>query len=261
MTNTNKQIETCFSPALLPFFNLRGKTVVVVDVLRATSAICTGIAEGVKSFIPIKTVKEAEHYKSKGYLVAAERMGQIVEGFDLGNSPFTYQDADLKDKSIAFTTTNGTNAIIQASDASRILIGSFLNLSALSDSLANQGESIVILCAGWRNKFNLEDTLFAGALAQKLHLLSGFDIQCDATLAAMQLYNNAAEDLNEYIQNAAHVQRLQHLDIQQDIDFCLEHDRYDCIPVLVDNEIRAFSALEEEVSETSFEGKNLNGQQ
>lgn len=129
------EVEVCFSPNVYPLFHKDDAIVVVIDVLRATSAITTAFYNGVAQMIPVATVEEALEYKKKGFIVAAERNGEVVPGFDLGNSPFGYMSKKVAGKTIAITTTNGTQAIKAAEKAKRILIGSFLNLDVMIDYL------------------------------------------------------------------------------------------------------------------------------
>src|ERR1700722_2690178 len=143
MKNT---IEVCFSPHSFPLYPHEECIVVVIDVLRATSSMCTALHYGVEKILPVASILEARNYQSKGFLVAAERQAQKVEGFDLGNSPFEYMKPELKGKVIVFTTTNGTQAIRAAKDAYKIAIGSFLNLSALCEWLTTQHKNIILLC-------------------------------------------------------------------------------------------------------------------
>jgi len=124
-------IEVCFTPQAYSLFHKPNTIVVVIDVLRATSAIVTAFFNGVDKMIPVAEVSEALEYKQQGFLVAAERNGEIVEGFDLGNSPFGYMNAKVKGKTIAITTTNGTQAISAARQADKVVISSFLNLDVL----------------------------------------------------------------------------------------------------------------------------------
>ena len=163
-------IKVCLTPSLFPIYSDRKSIVVIVDVLRATSAICTALDLGVQSIIPVSTIEEALDFKDKQgrYILAAERNGKIVRGFDLGNSPTEYRKEHLEGRDMVLTTTNGTRAINIAKLDHDIVIGSFLNLSVLTNYLINQDNSIIILCAGWKNDFCLEDTLFAGALSETL---------------------------------------------------------------------------------------------
>jgi 2-phosphosulfolactate phosphatase len=225
-------IEVCYSPQSYHLFHKPEAIVVVIDVLRATSAITTAIFHGVSKMIPIATMIEADEYKKNGFMVAAERNGEIVDGFDLGNSPFGYMNKKVKGKTIAITTTNGTHAIEVARKAKRIIIGSFLNLDAVVDYLKKEKKDVLFLCAGWKNKFNLEDSLFAGAVANELVNKHDFDTICDSTIAAMELYKLAKHDLEGFLANSSHRKRLAKLDLERDVKYCLTPNQCPVIPVL-----------------------------
>ncbi|HOY49232.1 MAG TPA: 2-phosphosulfolactate phosphatase [Flavobacteriales bacterium] len=227
-------VQTCFSPALYPLFANKEAIIIVVDVLRATSAICTALHHGVERMIPVAGLDEARKYKDLGYLVAAERNAVKQEGFDFGNSPFHYMDEQVKGKTIVISTTNGTQAIEAAKDASVIAIGSFLNLSALAEWILPQERDVIILCAGWKNKFNLEDSLFAGALANKLIDSGNFSTMCDSTIAAGYLYERASDDLYGFLEYSSHRKRLKNLHLEDDIRYCLSTDIMQTIPVYQD---------------------------
>lgn len=225
-------IQTCYSPALFSLFAEEEAIVVVVDVLRATSAICTAIHHGVEKMIPVAGLEEARKYKQQGYLVAAERNAVKQEGFDFGNSPFHYIEEDLSGKTIAISTTNGTQAVEAARNAQTVVIGSFLNLSSLARWIAVQNRNVIVLCAGWKNKFNMEDSLFAGALAEKLIATGRFTTTCDSTIAAGYLYELGKDDLYGFLDNSSHRKRLKDLHLENDIQYCLTHDVMETIPVL-----------------------------
>lgn len=225
-------VQVCFSPASFPLFRDDEAIVVVIDVLRATSAICTAFEHGVEKMIPISTLEEAFEYKKQGFLVAAERDGSIVEGFSLGNSPFSYMDEALKGKTIVLTTTNGTKAINAAKNAYKVAIGSFLNLDALAEWLIEQERNVILLCAGWKDKFNMEDSLFAGALAEQLLITKKFTSDCDSARAAVHLWNFASEDLYPFLRNSSHRNRLGRLNLDKDIRYCLTPNQTRCIPIL-----------------------------
>ena len=180
-----KSVATCLSPQMLPLYNVEDKIVVVVDILRATSSMVTAFAYGAASITPVPTLAECRTLKNQGYITAGERGGQKVDGFDLGNSPFEFMDHQLNGKDLAFTTTNGSQAILSVINAKSIVLGAFLNLSATADFLINQNNAVLILCAGWKGKFNIEDTLYAGALANLLS--KQYQPEDDATLAAISL--------------------------------------------------------------------------
>jgi 2-phosphosulfolactate phosphatase len=228
------KIDVCFSPHLLDLYDLNGKTAVIVDVLRATSCIVAGLGSGVTSILPVATLEECKVLEINGYTCAGERNGHRVEGFALGNSPFEYMTEAVKGKKIAMTTTNGTQALVMSKAASQILIGSFLNLSALATYLDKQANDILVVCAGWKGKFCIEDTLFAGALAEALPYFVRDD---DSTLAAFTLYKSAKSNLYKYLLESAHYKRLSHLEGGKDVEFCIKIDEFEIVPILVDGEV------------------------
>ncbi len=234
-----KRIDVCLSPELIHLYNVPNYCVVVVDILRATSCMTTAFAHGVKHIKPFANLDECLTMKASGYFTAGERNGEKVEGFDLGNSPFEYMDERLKDERIAFTTTNGTQAIVKSKGAKEILIGSFLNISTVADYLKTGKESILVVCAGWKGKVNLEDSLFAGALVDQLK--DTVEPDCDAPIAAQHLYNHAKNDMVDFLKNSSHVKRLNRLDIFKDIEFCLTPDKYTVLPKLEDGVLVAHS--------------------
>ena len=230
-----KNIDVCITPEQIHHFDLQGKIVVITDILRATSCMVTAMANGVKSIIPVATLEECQEYQLKGYLAAAERGGEQVEGFDLGNSPFEYMNPALQGKSVAVTTTNGTQAISKSLKADAVLIGAFLNLSAVAKHLVFSDRDVVIHCSGWKGLFSMEDTLFAGALLDRLSKTHSFE--SDAALMALTLYQKAKADLSGFIHGANHAQRLAKFNIQKDIDFCCKTDQYNVLPQLKGKEI------------------------
>ena len=242
-----RKIQTCYSPALYPLFHEDDTIVVVVDILRATSAICTAFENGVKKMIPVAGLDEAQKYKDAGYLVAAERNAIKQEGFDFGNSPYHYMSEEVKGKTIVISTTNGTQAIEAAKGKATIVIGSFLNLSAVSSWLLQQKKDVLILCAGWKNKFNLEDSLFAGALANQLRDSNDFYTLCDSTIAAGYLYERAEQDLYGFLDVSSHRHRLKNLELEADVKYCLQIDIFTCIPIFNNDglvELRSLKSFE-----------------
>jgi len=227
-----KTIDVCLSPELMHLYTVEEKSVVVVDILRATSSMTTAFAHGVESIYPVAKLDDCRNMKEKGYLIAGERDGEKVADFDLGNSPFEYMNESLKGKQVALTTTNGTQAIAKSIGAKEIIIGAFLNLSAVAEHLIKSNNDILIVCAGWKGKVNLEDTIFAGALIEKLK--NHFSLACDAPLVAQHLYLCAKDDLVKFLSASSHVKRLNRLNIHEDMEFCLTIDTYKVVPVLVD---------------------------
>ncbi|MEJ6981693.1 2-phosphosulfolactate phosphatase [Pedobacter sp. P351] len=224
------KIEVCLTPALLPLHKLENSIVVVIDIFRATSSICYGIENGADAIIPVSHVEECAAYHGTEHLLAAERDGEVVEGFDFGNSPFAYTPEKVAGKTIVLTTTNGTHAIQLSRGAKRIVIGSFFNLSALSQWLKEENEHVILVCAGWKNNFNLEDTVFAGAVVNRLK--SDKYTLDDAAIAAEDLFVLAKDDLGAFLSKSSHSERLKKLGIEKDIAFCLRIDETSAIPVL-----------------------------
>lgn len=225
-------IEVCYTPQAYNLFHKDESIVVVIDIFRATSAIVTAFYNGVNKMIPVATVEEAKEYQRNGYMAAAERNGEMIEGFELGNSPFGYMNNKVKGKTIAISTTNGTQAIEASKKASKIVIGSFLNLDVLCEFIIAQKKDVVLVCAGWKNKFNLEDTIFAGAVVHKLLSEPGFETNCDSAIASKHLYNLAKDNLFDFLSSSSHRKRLEKLDLERDIKYCLTPNQCPVIPVM-----------------------------
>jgi 2-phosphosulfolactate phosphatase len=235
MSKVKQNVEVCFSPALYEIFHNPQAIVVVTDILRASSAICTAFMNGANQIIPVGTIDEAKKYKDLGYLVAAERDGIKIDFADFGNSPFNFTRERISGKNVVYSTTNGTQAIQLACKANKVVIGSFLNISALADWIDSEKRQTIILCSGWKDRFSLEDTVFAGALVQKLIDAGGFETICDSGVAACDLWSLAKNNLIGYIQKAAQKNRLEKLGLDDVIEFCHTPDQTDVIPILKDN--------------------------
>lgn len=231
-----RTIEVCLSPELIHLYNLKDKIVVVVDIFRATSTMITALANGVKAITPVADLETCRNFKNRGCVIAGERNGLPADGFELGNSPLSYLNNAYAGKHIAVTTTNGTLAIEKSKAGSaEVLIGAFLNLQATADYLATKENDVLIHCAGWKGRFNLEDSLYAGALTSALTHSHTFD--CDGALAMVALYQAHKEDLGTFLNQASHAKRLQNHNIEADIDFCLTFNRYDLIGKLVNEDL------------------------
>jgi 2-phosphosulfolactate phosphatase len=225
-------VEVCLSPKLFSGIQTRGRFIVIVaDILRATTSICTALENGAVSILPVATLREARAWKDKGFPVASEHNGMTSRFADFGNSPFDFTPDRVKGRKLVYRTTNGTRALRLASKKGLLVIGSFLNLDALAGWLTGQGLPVVILCSGWKNSFCLEDTLFAGALSSKLLRAGKFRADGDAAFAAMDLYNRAKNDIAGYIRKASHARRLQRLGMGDDIPFCFRTGIISGIPV------------------------------
>ena len=226
------KIDACFSPYLYPVYADTESIVVVIDVFRATSAICVAFANGAEKIIPVASIEEAMDYKKQGMLAGAERNAIKLEGFDFGNSPYDYMGDHVKGKTIALTTTNGTQAIEAARHAYKVVIGSFLNIDALCDWLIKQNRNVLLLCSGWKNKFNLEDSLFAGAVTQQLLDKSKNYHLGDGCLALKYLYQLGKERPTKFLSYSSHKERYAKLQLKKDIRYCLMPNSAPVVPVL-----------------------------
>jgi len=227
------KIDVCFSPDLLHLYEFSDRIAIVVDILRATSCITAGIGSGIESITPVATLEECRALQKKGYIAGGERDGKQEEGFDMGNSPFSYMDPKLKGQKVAMTTTNGTFAINEATSASQVLIGSFLNFSALIEYLKTQHQDLMVICAGWKGKYSLEDSLFAGALVEGLK--GNYQSEDDSGMASEILFRNAKRDPLAFISGSSHVNRLKGIASNKDVEFCFTADHFNVVPVLRGN--------------------------
>ncbi|HHG83321.1 MAG TPA: 2-phosphosulfolactate phosphatase [Bacteroidetes bacterium] len=236
----NKWVGVCMTPALIGQFEVDKSIVVIIDVLRATTTMCAAFDNGVRSMIPVLTKEEGFALQKEGYLVAGERNGVQVEGFDFGNSPFSFTADKVKGKDIVITTTNGTHALRTAvsHNAKEILIGSFANLNILAEYLIQQNENVVLLCAGYKNRPNLEDTIFAGAMVRRLR--PRFNRYEDTALIAETLFRNANRRKRYFLRNSSHFSRLFHrLQIQKDVKYALRTDTHNVLPKLFGDQLVA----------------------
>ena len=234
-----RNIDICLSPLMLDLFDLSNKLVVVIDVFRATSAMCVFLNNGGKSVKPVSSIEEALKYKfsdkyGQSYLVAAERHGEIVSGFDLGNSPLLYKDKKFNDVSLAITTTNGTFAIEKAKkNCKEMILASFLNASAVVDYIISSNTSnILIVCSGWKGRFCMEDVLLAGLLTNKLLSIDRVKSNSDSVLLASNMYSLAKDNIYKFLSSSSYVQRM---NLNDDVQFCLQVDIMNIVPVWLFN--------------------------
>lgn len=231
---SNKPIlNTSLSPALLHLYDLSNSVVVIIDVFRATSTIASALYNGAKSVIPVDSVPKAiEISKNIDGIAAGERDGMIAEGLQHGNSPLEYSREFIENKTLVLTTTNGTRLLHMAleKNADTIISGSFPNISAVCDFLVIEKKNVVLGCAGWKDRFNLEDTLFAGAVINRIK--NEFTIHCDSSVMAEAMYVTNKNNLIEYAPNLTHYHRLvERFGLIEDIKYCLSDDVANVLPL------------------------------
>jgi 2-phosphosulfolactate phosphatase len=239
-----RSVEVCLSPVLFPYTLAKdGFVVVLVDILRATTTICTAVANGVEAIIPVATHDEARRLKTEGFLVATEKDGVQLDFADFGNSAFSFTADRIAGETLVYCTTNGTRALEIAKGASAIAIGAFINLSALTEWVTRQRRDVVVLCSGWKDRFCLEDTLFAGALTARLLETDRFHTECDSAQAAMDLWSLARGDLLGYVEKAAHRHRLKRLGLDDVLPYSFTCDLVDVVPLFDGRVIKGDGAV------------------
>ena len=227
-------LHTILSPSLLHLYDISNSIVVIIDILRATSTIATALYNGAREIIPVDSVAECIKLgRQMEVITAGERDGQIAEGLQYGNTPFQYTPEFIKGKTLVLTTTNGTRLLHMAlsANAKGIITGSFCNISAVCDYLTSQNKDIILACAAWKNRINIEDTLFAGAVINRVK--NSFQINCDAAQIAETLYLQAKDDLFEFMKekNASHFHRLMSYGLEEDIRYCLTEDNANVLSI------------------------------
>ena len=243
MSNTKPFLNTCMSPALLHLYNASQAVVVIIDVLRATSTIATALYNGAKYIVPVDSVAKCiELGRQINCITAGERDGKIAEGLSYGNSPFEYHREFISGKILVLTTTNGTRLLHMALDkgAREIITGSFANLNSVVEYLIGQKNNVILACAAWKDRINIEDTLFAGAVIEKIH--GYFNIECDASQIAANLYNKAEADLFNFMKenNASHFRRLMSFGLEKDVRYCLEPNVANVLPIYEGGKLKIY---------------------
>lgn len=230
-------IEICLAPKLIDNYRLDNKTIVIVDILRATTIITTLFENGLAKLIPVKSLEEAEKYKKQGFLVAAERNGKKVDFADFANSPFEFTPDRVENETLVYSTTNGTNTINLVRNADEVIIASFLNLGSVVEHLVKQNKDVLIVCSGWMHDFCTEDFLFSGALTEKLIRKNNFSYDSDQAQSALDLWRIAKDDLSKYIKKLFQYKRLMQFGFKEIIDYCFQFDLSEVLPVLEENYI------------------------
>ncbi len=225
-------LHTVLSPKLLKLYDCNNAVVVIIDVFRATSTIATALFNGAKHIIPVDSVEKciAIGTQTKG-ITAGERDGKVIEGLQYGNSPAEYPESFIKGKILVLTTTNGTKLLHMAlnAGAEKVITGSFPNLSAVCDFLIAENKNVILGCSAWKDKFNLEDTLFAGAVVNKVK--EHFTIHCDSSLMAEEMYNLHQHDLFSFIRGLTHWHRLEKFGLEKDLEYCVTTDVANILPL------------------------------
>ena len=235
-----RKLDVCLSTELIGTFDTENTIVVIIDIIRASSTICTAFHYGVDELVAVAEVKTALGYKSNGYLTAGERNGEQLEGFDMGNSPLSFMTPNIKGKKLAITTTNGTKTIalvsekLKNSSDTEIIVGAFVNYQPLFQYLRSTKKNVLLVCSGWKGNVSIEDTLFAGKLAGDLNRYGQFEYLSDAPNHAVLIYNLAKDDLFGFIMDQSMRFKNKIGDLGTDIRYCLKENVTNALPIFVD---------------------------
>ncbi len=226
-------LEVCLSPALLHLYDTRNTIVVIIDIFRATSTIAAALHNGARNVIPVASVEEciALNQELENGITAGERDGKVAPGLQYGNSPLEYPPSFIKGKTLALTTTNGTRLLHMVKDAYALVTGSFLNLTALCAYLLNEKKKTLLACSAWKDRANMEDTLFAGAVVDKIR--SGFTVSCDSARMAQLQYRQALTypALLDALKDSSHYNRLSGFGLLKDMEYCTTPDLHPVVPL------------------------------
>lgn len=218
--------------------DLRGKTAVIIDVLRASSTIVTAISNGAKGVIPVEDMgsasKISQSLDSPHYLLCGEKDGKKIDGYALGNSPLEYSAETVQNKTIILNTTNGTKAIKRSLLADEIIVGCFLNLEAIVEALRHSENELVLVCSGWHGRLALEDLLCAGNIIYELTQGTLPDDARDGAKVAFGLFEKFGNNVYETISHSNHAVRLEGIVGHEDVEFCCQVSKFNILPTLTD---------------------------
>lgn len=232
--------------------DVKDRTVVVIDVLRAASTISTALHHGARAVIPVPDMAEAGKIASNldqsSYLLGGERNADKIEGYHLGNSPLEYEREVVASRTVILNTTNGTRAIAQAREATHLLVGSFLNAGEVVSYVREAGLDVTLVCAGRRNRVSLEDTLCAGLLLHRLWEDGEPGLVSDTAHIAYTQYQNDQHDIDAAVRRCNHAQWLIEKGYEADVAYCLQIDTLPVLPYYTENQLVLLDALADEMS-------------
>ena len=238
----NKVLDVFTSGSSIGDEDIRGKTIVVIDVLRATSTILTALNNGARSVIPVENMgtagKIATNLDATSYLLCGEKDGNKIDGYDLGNSPFEYDETTVSGKSLILNTTNGTKTLVRCIHGSKVYIAGFLNIKAICDQLKNDSNEISIVCSGWKGRLSLEDVLCAGYIVNEFYNGKIPVDAKDGAKVAMGLYGQFGKDIFNTVYATNNAKRLIGLGFEEDIAYCCEINKFDFAPEFKEGIIR-----------------------
>jgi len=227
------RVDVVLTPAAAIPTALAGCTALVIDVLRASTTMVTALANGCRAVVPVAEVDEARRRVAAmpGALLAGERGGDPPEGFDLGNSPLEFTRERVGGRTIVFTTSNGTRALIAARPATAVGVAGFANLSAAAEWALGQGRSIVLVCAGELGARSAEDEVCAGLLVDRVLSRQAGAVASPAAVEAAAAGRRYAKDLARLSQDSPHARRLAAKGRSLDVAACLTLDGFALVAI------------------------------
>ncbi|MFP4227375.1 MAG: 2-phosphosulfolactate phosphatase [Salinivenus sp.] len=221
--------------------DVRGRTVVVIDVLRACSTIVTALSRGARAVLPVPDMAEAgkiaANLDPEVYRLGGERNGAKIEGYHLGNSPHEYTRDEVEDRDVILNTTNGTRALAHAKEAEHLVAACFLNAGRVVDFVQNTTDAVTIICAGRQNRLALEDTLCAGLILDRLWTGDRPDQVTDSAHTAFTLYDTDRDHLADALRGANHAEELAEQGQDDDLEYCFRLDKCPILPYYTENRL------------------------
>jgi len=236
------RLDVYLTPGEVAAADVAERAVVVIDVLRATSTIVEALASGARNVFPVGSIEEALRLANTlgrdGVLLCGERKCLPIEGFDLGNSPREFTPDAVRGKTLVMSTTNGTAVMSLSAGASRVVIGSLLNLSAVVEELARSEAEPVLICSGRERHFGLEDAVCAGVVASRvMEALPGEWQLNDGAVAALALARELSADYEALFSRSSAGRSIVDAGLGEDLAFCAQVDRHAVVPVFQDRQI------------------------
>ena len=238
------RVELLFTPYGIDKSYFKGKSTVVIDILRATTSMTAALSNGARSIIPVDTIRNAFELAEAGsedHILAGEHNTHRIEGFSLGNSPLEFDQETVKDKSIIFLTTNGTKAIVKARLSENLLICSFNNLENTAETICNLSDDVIILCSGTDGLFSKEDTYCGGRLIERISRISDNIEMSDSAEAAVSLCDQWGTDILRVLKASFHGKKLMSNGFEKDLYFASQLNNVALSPYYSDGEIKAES--------------------
>lgn len=242
-------IDVLLTPMEIEPDRVSGRVVIVIDVFRATSCICTAIASGAKGVVPATTIEQAMSLKADlcsahRVLLGGERFTRKIDGFDLDNSPLSYDRDMVEGAMIVMSTTNGTRALngALAAGAQRVVVGALVNAKAVAKAVGQMGLDVAILCAGRKDHYTMEDALAAGMIASLIQAEHTATLS-DIAYTMIDFYDRHKDDLRAVLRHCAHYNHVMDGGLADDVAYCLSTDLLDVVPQFDNGCITSFAPI------------------